>query len=95
MMVDENRIDGSAKNLGGKVQETVGDVIGDSETQAQGIANQIVGTAQNAVGSASDIMKGWGTVLGDATKERPFTTLAIAVAAGFVLRALTHTSRRG
>ncbi len=94
-MVDENRIEGSAKNLGGKVQETIGDVIGDPETQAQGVANQIAGTAQNAMGSASDILKGWGTVIGDATKERPFTTLAIAIAAGFVLRAVTHTSRRG
>ncbi len=95
MMVDELRIDGSVKHLGGKVQENVGSVIGDPDTEAQGVANQIVGKAENAIGSASDIVKGWGSVIGDATKEQPVTALAFAVAAGFALRTLTHTSRRG
>ena len=88
-MVDEDRIDGSAKNLGGTVQETVGNVIGAPETEMRGKANQIAGTAQNGVGSASDILKAWGTVIGNAAKEKLAAALAIAISAGFVLRMLT------
>ena len=94
-MVNKTRIDGSAKNLGGTIEETLGNVIGDPETEARGEANQIVGTVQNAMGSASDIVEGWSTVIGDATKERPLTAMAIAISAGFVLRMFSHTSRRG
>ena len=94
-MVDKNRIDGSAKNLGGTVQEAVGNVIGDPEIEARGKANQIAGTAQNAMGSASDIVTGWGTVIGDAAKEKPLTALAIAISAGYVLRMLSRANRRG
>ena len=58
-MVDENRIEGAAKNLGGKLQDTVGGITGDSETQVRGKANQIAGTAQNAFGSALDTASDW------------------------------------
>jgi uncharacterized protein YjbJ (UPF0337 family) len=34
--MDENRIAGSAKNLGGQVQEEFGRVTGDTATQAKG-----------------------------------------------------------
>ncbi|MCJ2067200.1 CsbD family protein [Methylobacterium sp. J-088] len=34
--MDENRITGAAKELGGKVQGKVGDAIGDRETQGKG-----------------------------------------------------------
>ena len=94
-MVDETRIDGSAKNLGETVQETVGNVIGDPQTQVGGKASQIAGTAQDAIGSAADLVNGWAKVIADTVKEKPMTTMAIAVSTGFVLRMLTHTSRRG
>jgi uncharacterized protein YjbJ (UPF0337 family) len=34
--MDENRISGTARNLGGKVAEGLGNVTGDLKTQAQG-----------------------------------------------------------
>jgi uncharacterized protein YjbJ (UPF0337 family) len=35
-MVDENRTEGTLRNVGGKVQDAVGGLTGDSSTQARG-----------------------------------------------------------
>lgn len=55
--MDENRITGAAKELGGKFQVAVGDVTGDRETQARGKADEIEGTAENLVGQAKDTVR--------------------------------------
>ena len=55
--MDENRITGAAKELGGKVQGAVGDVTGDRETQAKGAANEVKGTAENLYGQAKDAVR--------------------------------------
>lgn len=51
---DENRIAGTARNIGGKVEEGVGRLTGDTKTQIHGIADQAVGTAQDLYGQARD-----------------------------------------
>jgi hypothetical protein len=53
--MDENRITGTARNIGGKVEEGFGRVTGDTGTQADGVAKQVSGaqpytTAMIAVG---------------------------------------------
>ena len=45
--MDENRVEGTARNLGGKVQEGFGKVTGNARTQAEGLANQAAGAAQD------------------------------------------------
>ena len=92
-MVDANRAEGAARSMGGKLQDAVGGLTGDSETQARGKANQAAGAAQNAFGSAMDTAEEWGGSLADAIKDRPLTTLLAAISVGFVLRMLTHTPR--
>jgi uncharacterized protein YjbJ (UPF0337 family) len=52
--MDENRIAGTAKNFGGKVQEEVGRAAGDPGMEANGIANEVSGTAQDLYGQARD-----------------------------------------
>ena len=42
-MVDENRIEGTARNIGGKIQDAVGAVTGDTATQARGQMNRAAG----------------------------------------------------
>jgi uncharacterized protein YjbJ (UPF0337 family) len=56
-MVDENRIEGSAKNIGGKIKEGFGKLTGDSKTQAEGKADQAEGKVQNTVGGIKDSIK--------------------------------------
>jgi uncharacterized protein YjbJ (UPF0337 family) len=46
--------EGAAREMGGQVQEKVGDVLGDAKTQASGLYNQAAGQAQQqAAGSAT------------------------------------------
>jgi uncharacterized protein YjbJ (UPF0337 family) len=52
--MDENRIAGTAKNIGGKVEEGFGRVTGDSKSQVEGIASQAAGAAQDLYGQARD-----------------------------------------
>ena len=41
--MDENRIAGTARNIGGKVEEGFGRVTGDGTTRLEGVANQAAG----------------------------------------------------
>jgi uncharacterized protein YjbJ (UPF0337 family) len=52
--MNEDRIAGTAKNIGGKVEEGLGRVTGDLKTQVEGAAQQIAGSAQDLYGQAKD-----------------------------------------
>ena len=49
--VDEDRTEGSAKQLGGKMKEGAGKLFGDSKLKHDGQADQAEGKVQNAWGS--------------------------------------------
>jgi uncharacterized protein YjbJ (UPF0337 family) len=49
--MDENRIEGTVRNVGGKVQEGVGRATGDTKSKAEGAMNQAAGTAQDVYGA--------------------------------------------
>jgi uncharacterized protein YjbJ (UPF0337 family) len=76
--MDPSRIEGAARDLGGRAQETVGSAIGDTSTQARGAVNQGYGQAQNAAGQ-----------LNDTIRDQPLLAAAIAVGIGFILGRLT------
>ncbi len=73
-----DRVGGSAREFGGRVQEAVGDVTGDSKTQAQGLYNQASGQAQQAAAQFSDVVK-----------AQPVVASLVALAIGYVLGRLT------
>ncbi len=93
--MDENRIAGTAKNAGGKVQESFGRVTGDAETEAMGIANQVTGKAQDLYGKAADnasemagaVRNGASsleTMLRNFIENQPYTAVAIAAGLGWL-----------
>ena len=53
-MVDEDRVEGSAKNIGGKIKEGVGKAVGDEKLNRDGQVDQVKGRAQNAIGGIKD-----------------------------------------
>ena len=57
-MADHDRIEGAAKNIGGKIKEAAGKVTGDEKLKAEGRADQVAGKVQNAVGGVKDTLKG-------------------------------------
>lgn len=56
-MADHDRIEGAAKNLGGKAKEAAGKVTGDEKLKAEGRADQLEGKIQNTVGGIKDSLK--------------------------------------
>jgi uncharacterized protein YjbJ (UPF0337 family) len=94
--MDENRISGTAKNLGGKIEEGFGRATGDAKSQAHGQMKQVEGDAQDlygqAVDSASDaitaVRKSSGSVedtLRDYVENNPYTAAAIALGIGWLI----------
>jgi Uncharacterized protein conserved in bacteria len=53
-MVDDDRVEGAARNVGGKVKEGVGKLVGDEKLRREGQVDQVKGRAQNAVGGIKD-----------------------------------------
>lgn len=56
-MPDNDRIEGAARNLGGKAKELAGKVTGDEKLKAEGKADQVAGKVQNAVGGLKDTLR--------------------------------------
>lgn len=57
-MADHDRIEGAAKQAGGKIKEVAGKLLGDEKLKAEGRADQAAGKIQNAVGGAKDALRG-------------------------------------
>ena len=73
-----DRLEGTAREFGGRVQEAAGNLAGDTNTQAQGLYNQAAGQAQQAAGQ-----------FGDMVKAQPIVASLVALAIGYVLGRLT------
>ena len=56
-MADHDRVEGAAKNMGGKLKEAAGKLTGDEKLKAEGRADQVAGKVQNAVGGVKDALK--------------------------------------
>ena len=94
--MDENRVAGTARNVGGKVEEGFGRVTGDTKAQTEGLVNQAAGTAQNLYGQARDSAADAADVAKDTVvtfekwlrrtiETQPYTTAIIAVGIGWLL----------
>ena len=56
-MPDHDRVEGSAKQMGGKMKEAAGELTGDHKMKAEGKADQVEGKVQNAVGGVKDALR--------------------------------------
>ena len=52
--IDDDRTEGSAKQMGGEMKEGAGKLFGDEKLKREGEADQAEGKLQNAWGSAKD-----------------------------------------
>jgi uncharacterized protein YjbJ (UPF0337 family) len=100
--MDENRLSGTAKNLGGKIEEFAGKVTGDAKVQVEGKLKQAVGTMQNLYGQARDATSETAgdaidairdqahtldEVLQNTVETRPYLSVTIALGVGIALGA--------
>lgn len=83
--MNEDRVEGAARNIGGKVEEAVGRFTGDAATQVRGAADQAFGRIQNSFGGAVDSASELGDRLSNSVREKPMQALLVAGAVGFVI----------
>ena len=87
--MDENRIEGTARNLGGEAQEGLGKVTGNARAQAEGLANQAAGAAQDLYGQAADTARetasSFEKVLRHTIETQPYTSALVALGIGWLL----------
>jgi len=69
---------GTVRDVGGRVQEKVGDYAGDAKTQAQGLYNQASGQAEQQMARLSDVIR-----------DQPITSALVAIGIGYLLGRFT------
>lgn len=55
--MDKDRVEGAAKDLGGKVKEAAGKVTGDEKLKREGQVDQVAGKVQNTIGGLKDKLR--------------------------------------
>lgn len=92
--MDSDRVDGAATNVGGKIKDAVGGLIGDSGLQAEGKADKASGRVQNAYGSAKDAVGDGASTLTaqieDFVHDQPVVALLSAATIGFLFARLIN-----
>ncbi len=58
--MNKDQIQGTAKKVAGKIQESVGKVTGSKKQQAKGLAKQVTGKAQESYGDAKQMARDAG-----------------------------------
>ena len=56
--MDKDRVDGMVEKAKGTAKEVAGKVTGDAKLEAEGKAQKVGGTVQNAVGGVKDTLRG-------------------------------------
>jgi uncharacterized protein YjbJ (UPF0337 family) len=95
-IMDQDRLSGTAKNLGGKVEEGIGRATGDARTQlrgqmkqAEGSAQDLYGQAQEAAGETAEAVRKLSGSVEDALRDyiehKPYTTALIALGLGWLI----------
>jgi uncharacterized protein YjbJ (UPF0337 family) len=101
MHMNEDRLAGTARNLGGQMESGLGRASGDVKSQVQGAAKQAEGTLQDLYGQAKEVAVNTAQAVresaGDADdfvrttiEQRPYTAAAIALGIGFLIGRFAH-----
>jgi uncharacterized protein YjbJ (UPF0337 family) len=55
--MNRDQIEGNLKDIGGKIQEQAGKVVGSQEQQVKGLLHQVEGKTQEKLGDLKDAIK--------------------------------------
>jgi uncharacterized protein YjbJ (UPF0337 family) len=69
---------GTAREMGGRVQEKLGEYTGNAKTQARGLYNQAAGQAEQQISRLSDVIR-----------DQPITSALVAIGIGYLLGRFT------
>jgi uncharacterized protein YjbJ (UPF0337 family) len=92
--MNEDRLAGSARNIGGKVEEGVGRLTGDAGTQLQGKVDQVAGAAQDLYGQGSEAAQNAAVTLDKwlrtTIENQPYAAAAVAIGIGWLIGRLNR-----
>jgi uncharacterized protein YjbJ (UPF0337 family) len=94
--MNEDRVMGTARNLGGKVQDGFGRATDDAKSEVEGVMNQAAGAAQDLYGQAKDTVSDAAETvrqgamdaedyIRDVIEKRPYTVAFVALCAGWLI----------
>jgi uncharacterized protein YjbJ (UPF0337 family) len=87
--MDEDRLYGTARNVGGEVEEGVGRATGNVKTQLRGKLDQAAGTAQDLYGQTADAARDTAANLDKwlrtTIETQPYATALVALGIGWLL----------
>jgi uncharacterized protein YjbJ (UPF0337 family) len=69
-IMNKDQIEGTAKRVGGKIQQKAGKLVGSKKQQAKGLKTQVEGKAQKRVGDLKEVVKKARGNLKEARKKR-------------------------
>ena len=55
--MNKDQVKGTAKDIGGKIQEETGKLVGSAEQQAKGLNKQVEGKLQKGLGDVKEVIK--------------------------------------
>ncbi len=76
--MDKNEVEGTIRNVAGKIEDAAGALTGDTEHQVKGKARQVAGTVQAKAGEVFDDVR-------ELAADKPVGTVLIAAGVAFVL----------
>ena len=87
--MNEDRISGTARNIGGKLEEGVGRATRDIKEQVQGKLDQAAGTAQDLYGQTAEVARDTAVTfekwLRDTIETKPYVAVAVALGIGWLI----------
>src|SRR3984957_6652465 len=87
--MDEDRISGTARNVGGKIEEGVGRLTGDARPQIRGKLDQAAGAAKDPYGQTADAARDTAVTfdkwLRRTIETQPYTVAIVALGIGWLL----------
>lgn len=83
--MNNDTLEGQTRDIGGRVKETTGTLTGDERMRTEGVADQVSGNAQKAVGAARDAVAPIINQAKDFARSRPMATAALVGVLGVAL----------
>lgn len=90
--MNSDNLEGAARGVVGKAQETLGNVTGDGRQQVEGAGRQVAGRAQETYGEVRQTAQDVAHQVGHAVEKQPVLSLVIAGVIGYGLGLLTAGS---
>ena len=87
--MSDDQIQGTARELGGKVKGAAGDLLGDTKMQSEGRVQEAVGKLQENYGAAADQIRGLTEELTERVHESPLLAVMASIGIGYLLGRLT------